>query len=157
MTRPRPHRAAALTLALLLATTSCSSGDADEQAAPAPATSSARPAAVEIECANIERAYKAWKTDIFVPTTADQWADANEGQIMMAIDRGKTFLADVSGYDGQPAKELASAVAEYNVEVTFVNLQLGLGGIEGENATKTASALQRVEIAFRSWQTKTCS
>ncbi|WP_189041054.1 hypothetical protein [Micromonospora sonchi] len=154
----RLPRAAALTLTALIAATLAACGSSEPDTTPSSAPASTRPAAVEVECVSAERAYNAWQTDLFVPKTADDWAEANEGQIQMAADRGKTFLDNVSGYDSQPSKELASAIAAYNMEVAFVNLQLGLhGGIDTEAATKAASALQRVEIAFRSWKSAVCS
>src|SRR5688572_7347770 len=88
-------------------------------------SSDGKPAEMQIQCANIRHAYTLWskgrhdlETLPHISTVA-----ANFGAKRL-MEEGKKFLDATSGHKDQPSKNLAAAVAGYNVEIGFV--QLGL-------------------------------
>ncbi|MEU5962637.1 hypothetical protein ABZ777_15625 [Micromonospora parva] len=154
-------RARYLTAALLLAATlaGCSSDpEPGATASPAPSSSaSTRPAAIEVECANIDRAHNAWDGPRRAASAA-QVALWNEGEAKAAMEGGEDYLKAVSGYQDQPSKVLARAVAEYNYELSVVNVEAVIGdGISEEQAGKAAAAAGSVGDAYRAWRSATCA
>ncbi|MBM7086693.1 hypothetical protein [Micromonospora humidisoli] len=74
------------------------------------------------------------------------------------MDDGKSFLDDVSGYDSQPSKELAVAIAGYNFSISLINLQVTMGSdVDRKNAAEAAQALEGIEAKYRAWKTTVCS
>ncbi|MBG6070061.1 hypothetical protein [Micromonospora ureilytica] len=152
--------AAALTLAVAVATAGCG-GDAEPGAtatssAPSASTST-RPAAVEVECVNIDRAHNAWDGPRRAQSAAEV-AGWNELDIKMAMETGEDYLKAVSGYESQPSKTLAVAIAEYNFELSLVNAEAVIGDRIGEEqAGKAAAAAGSVGDAYRAWRSATCA
>ncbi|MEW2382306.1 hypothetical protein AB0873_09470 [Micromonospora sp. NPDC047707] len=123
---------------------------------PTAAATTGRPAAIEVECTNIDRAHNAWEGPSLA-TTAAEFADFNELDAKMAMDDGKTYLDAVSGYTDQPSKELATAIAQYNYELSLVNVQVVIGdGVSAEQASKTADAVTKVVQSYNAWKAATC-
>ncbi|MFI6819709.1 hypothetical protein ACIBJE_02005 [Micromonospora sp. NPDC050187] len=150
------------TIAALVLTVSLAACGGDETGQPTAAASSSAPAATsaaprnEVECVNINRAHNAWERPSLL-RTADEIAAMNEGAVRLAMEDGKNYLNAVTGYDDQPSKELASAIAQYNVEISFVNLQVVMGdGVDQEQAEKTAAAVAKVMNSYQAWKTATC-
>ncbi|MEK8109204.1 hypothetical protein NKG94_39870 [Micromonospora sp. M12] len=155
-------RLTATALSVAVALTGCGSNN-EPSAAPsssptaASASATVRPAAIEVECANIDRAHNAWDG----PRRAESATEVtlwNELEIKMAMEGGEDYLKAVSGYEDQPSKVLARAVAEYNYELSVVNVEAVIGdGISEEQADKAAAAAGSVADAYRAWRSGTCA
>lgn len=116
-----------------------------------------RPAATQVECTNIDRAHNAW-AGLSLPSTAADVAALNEVTVKMAMDDGENYLNAVEGYEDQPSKALASAIAAYNFELSLVNAQVTMGSdVDGEQATKVEQAVAAVADKYQTWHAATCS
>lgn len=124
---------------------------------PAAAAPSTRPAADQVECTNIDRAHNAW-AGLSLPSTAADVKALNEVTVKMAMDDGDSYLDAVKGYNDQPSKELAAAIAGYNFELSVVNAQVVIGsGVDDEQATAVEAAVAKVADKYQAWRTATCS
>lgn len=149
---------ATLTAVLALAATlaGCGSNDTTEPTSSAPTMTATKAPRNEVECVNINRAHNAWDGPGLL-YTATQIADMNDLQTKMAMEAGKKYLDDVTGYDDQPSKELASAIAAYNFEIALVNAQVVIGGgVKADQAKKTEDAVAKVISSYRAWKSATC-
>lgn len=131
------------------------SADGDDQGAPRNSTpSSTTPVApsvdpqVQIECANVERAYNAW---VWEPVSSVDWA---EFQVQMRLDDGEAFHDAVEGYTDAAALDLVVAIADYNLELAMVNANYAAQG----SADTTAAEDARVAVvgAYEAFQQQTC-
>ncbi|MGC5018999.1 hypothetical protein [Micromonospora sp. DT47] len=155
MTRTRRLLPAALLLVAALA--GCSS-DPEPSAAPSPSTAATtgRPAAIEIECANIDRAHRAWQGPP-VPQSAVDAAGITELDVKMAMEDGEAYLRAVEGHADQPSKALASAIAQYNLDLAILNAELTIGGkADDKTALAVAVAARKVHDDYAAWQNATC-
>ena len=124
--------------------------------APSASATTGRPAAVQVECTNIDRAHNAW-AGLSLPSTAADVKALNEVTVKMAMDDGKDYLNAVEGYDDQPSKGLAVAIAEYNFELSIVNVQVTMGSrADAEQAAKVEQAVAAVAEKYQTWRTETC-
>lgn len=141
----------------LLALAGCGGGEPTAAPFAGTKTTSTLDAAAQVECVNIERAYNAWNT-LRRPHTAADVAALNKFTVKRVMEDGKSFLDAVTGYPDQASKVLASAIAEYNVELAMVNVQATMNGeIGDEQARKTGTAASEVEGAYQAWKSSTCS
>lgn len=155
------HASAAATL-LALSLAGC--GDAKSTAAakarpsasPSPSPSKSRDVN-QVECVNLDRAYNAWEGPN-APRAAADVAGWNLGAVEYAMEDGKTFLNAVTGYNDQPSKVLASAVAEYNFELSLANFQVTTGdAVDADQTEKVATAAGKVRDAYKAIGSSTCS
>lgn len=111
----------------------------------------------QVECVNVEKAYNAWNGIRSIKTAADVTA-LNDLTGEMLADDGKTFLDAVSGYNDQPSKELAVAIASYNFELSLIKFQLTVGGkiVDSEQPAKVAEAAGKVRDAYAAFRKDTC-
>jgi len=125
-------------------------------------TAKPAPAATEnpqtaIECANIERAYNAWNDTALRLRTAYQFTYANRIELATEMDDQQALHQAVSGYDDQPAKALAAAVALFGAELSVLNAQVVItDDAEPEQAEKVARARAKVIQEYRAWRAATC-
>ncbi|MET8908410.1 hypothetical protein [Micromonospora sp. NPDC004551] len=120
------------------------------------ATPSTRSAADQVECTNIDRAHNAW-AGLSLPSTAADVKVLNEVTIKMAMDDGDSYLDAVKGYNDQPSKELAAAIAGYNFELSVVNAQVVIGsGVEDDQAAAVEAAVAKVADKYQAWHAAIC-
>ena len=126
-------------------------------AVPIAAPSTAAPNPNQVECVNIERAYRAWD-GLSLPRFPSGVLMLNRVSMDMLTDDGHDFLSDVEGYEDRPSKVLALVVATYNVELGFANVQLTLSGrIDIQQAEEVVAAIREVDDAFTAFKTSTCA
>jgi hypothetical protein len=115
-----------------------------------PAASPSGPSVVwQMECTSIQRAYKAWSDDAMTLATLDAMKDLDPGAVTPNLSTaGKALLGAVSNYPDQEAKELAVAVAEYNVEVGMLGLEVHATGAYKPESFKKANAA-RIKVNDR--------
>lgn len=129
----------------------------------APATSTSQapavPVANQVECVNVERVFNAWSDRPGLPGSAADVIALDRVTMGALTNDGTALLTAVTGYNDQPSKELAVAVADYNVALGFVNLELTVTGkIErGENPDKLIAAIGKVREAYGSFRSRTCA
>lgn len=130
--------------------------DTAEGSSPSAVAATGLPAAVQIECANVDRARLAWVQGQTLHTTEDA-AAARKIDVEMAMDDTTAYLRAVEGYADQPAKALVSAIAQYNVELSLLNAELTITGKGSEGAAMSvAVAARKVHDAYSAWQNETC-
>jgi len=120
----------------------------------------AEPAATEnpssIECANIERAYNAWNSSLRL-RTAYQFTYANEVELATEMDDQKALYQAVSGYDDQPSKVLATAIATFGADLAVLNAQLVIADdIDPGQADRVAKSRAKVIQDYQAWKAATC-
>ncbi|MEV7265591.1 hypothetical protein AB0N38_18740 [Micromonospora aurantiaca] len=121
------------------------------------ASASTRSAADQVECTNIDRAHNAW-AGLSLPSTAADVKALNEVTVKMAMDDGDSYLDAVRGYNDQPSKDLAAAIAGYNFELSVVNAQVVIGsGVDDEQAAAVEAAVAKVADKYQAWRAATCS
>lgn len=144
--------------ASILAITGCGDTPVNEPAAamPSPAATTGPPAATQVECVNVERAYTAWSRGaIGAGTNA---ANLNDLTVKMAMDDGKSFLDDVTGYPDQASKALAAAVADYNYQLSIVNVGVTISGEADQDAVHDAIAsTAKIQSAYDTFKSGTCA
>ncbi|KAB1111979.1 hypothetical protein [Micromonospora aurantiaca (nom. illeg.)] len=124
--------------------------------AAAVATPSTRSAADQVECTNIDRAHNAW-AGLGLPSTAADVKALNEVTVKMAMDDGDSYLDAVKGYNDQPSKDLAAAIAGYNFELSVVNAQVVIGsGVDDEQAAAVEAAVAKVADKYQAWRSARC-
>lgn len=163
-TLPLAIGAAVAVIAIAVAAYALGRGGADPApraaaAASAPAASAltVRPAAMQIECTNIDRAHNAW-AGLSLPSTAGDVKALNEVTVKMAMDDGDDYLDEVKGYSDQAALDLAAAIASYNFELSVVNAQVVIGsGADEEQAAAVEAAVAKVAEKYQAWRTSACS
>lgn len=110
----------------------------------------------EVECVNVARAFNAW--DGRAPATASDVLAYDEVTIQMRMDGGRSFLDDVRGYDDHPSKSLAVAVADYNVSLSLVNLQISMvGHTDVERSQEVALKAAGVRTSYQQFKAATCT
>lgn len=120
------------------------------------ATPSTRSAADQVECTNIDRAHNAW-AGLSLPSTAADVKALNEVTVKMAMDDGDSYLDAVKGYDDQPSKALASAIAAYNFELSLVNMQVTMGSeVDDDQAATVEQAVATVADKYQAWHVALC-
>ena len=123
----------------------------------ADAPSTAAPNPNQVECVNIERAYRAWD-GLSLPRFPSGVLMLNRVSMDMRTEDGHDFLSDVEGYEDRPSKVLAFAVAKYNVALGFANVQLTAAGrIDLQQAEDVVAAIREVDDAFTAFKTSTCA
>jgi hypothetical protein len=107
----------------------------------------------QMECTSIQRAYKAWSDDAMNLATLDGFKDLDPGAVTPNLSAaGKTLLDAVGGYPDQDAKQLAVAVAEYNVEVGMLDLEVhATDTYKPESFKKAAAAANKVHSAYNTF------
>lgn len=125
-----------------------------------PAVAAAATASVEtqLECTTIRREFDAWTNRTPGLTELPQWRDVDPGfPIKSAMEDGDALYKAAHGYRDQPSKELALAVAEYNAEVSMLNVEITLGGkYTDANYDKAMSARSKVQQVYGSFAKQTC-
>ncbi len=168
--RPRTRRkrliiglSAAVTVILLGAAVAAAwlFGDTLADAKPA---ANALSAETQAECISIRREFQAWDKDV---TRLDSMVKSGTSNTDRAVTRfeldqlkkaGDAFAKATTGYPDKAAKELAVAVASYNVELGMVSLehQLTGGTFKKEQHQKAVDAAVAVEKAYKTFSTQTC-
>lgn len=96
-------------------------GTADKQPA---ATPSGPSVALQTECSSIRRGYVTWR-DAMGLADLDAFKDVDPGAVTPNLAKeGDALLRVVQGYPDQRAKDLAVAVAAYNVEVGMLDIEV---------------------------------
>lgn len=113
----------------------------------------------QMECTGIKRGYDTWSDNPMnigrLPDFKDLGADFI---IKEAMEDGDALLKAVEGYDDQPSKALAVAVAEYNVEVSMLNLVFGMSGkYDDADYKKTIAARNKVRDAYNFFWAQICA
>lgn len=115
----------------------------------------------QIECTAIRREFQAWDRDVprlqtMVSTSNPR--DVVRYEINALRDDGQAFLKAATDYPDQPSKELAAAIAGYNVELGMVSLQHQLTGgtFEEPQRQKAIQAAITVEAAYKTFAKQTC-
>jgi hypothetical protein len=119
-----------------------------------PAASPSGPSvALQMECTSIQRAYKAWSDDAMNLATLNSFKDLDPGAVTPNLSTaGKALLDAVGGYPDQDAKELAVAVAEYNVEVGMLDIEVrATDTYRPESFKKAAAASNKVHSAYNTF------
>lgn len=113
----------------------------------------------QMECTSIKRGYDAWSSSpITISSLPDVKDMAAEFVIKEVMEDGDALLKAVEGYDDQPSKALAVAVAEYNVEVGMLNVVFGLSGkYDDADYKKTIAARNKVRDAYNFFWAQTCT
>jgi hypothetical protein len=112
----------------------------------------------QVECVNVERAYNAWNGALSLPGDAAGVKALRKVEIEVLMDDGKSFLENVQGYSDQRSKELASAVANYNVEISMANVAITLvGKIDNDIASSVVAAIAGVRDSYAAFKSSTCA
>jgi len=139
--------AAGTTIGLLVA-------DTDGNASASTATGTPNPNA--IECASIDRAYNSWAIGRL--TDAYDYEAVNEVSMKTEIDEQKELLEAVQGYNGQPSKDLAAAVAIFGAELAVLNAELVIAGqVSADQSAVVAGEQRKLRQQYAAWKTATCS
>lgn len=103
------------------------------------------------------RAYQAWDS-LTLPQSIDGLQlDSTELSLKMAMDDGKAFLGDVTGYDDHASKVLANSVATFNADLGMANVMFTLSGeIERDQAVTVMTSLEQVRMDYLAWRKATC-
>lgn len=125
-----------------------------------PSTPSAGPrlaVQTQVECETIRHAHEVWEPGRAgldrLPTRGEATAYEAGG----IADQGEAFLDATKGYEDQPSRELALAIAAYNYQFGDVVLKLKVEGILDQAAYgKSVSAWQDVEASYGRFLHLTC-
>lgn len=145
----------ALTLAVVVAGLAASGAGIGLVVADASSSTASTPKPNAIECANIDRAYNSWANGRLRDMYA--YEGATEVDVRAEVDDQKELLEAVSGYPGQPARELAAAVARFGSELAVLNAEQTItGSISIDQAAIVANEQKKLRAAYAKWKAATC-
>lgn len=113
---------------------------------------------LQVECANIKHAYTVWHGRSMDIATLELLPSDMAGFKLESLgNEGKDFLDAVTGHKDQPSKRLATAIADYNYQVSLVRLENQLGGsFKAETYQTAIKSSDAVDVAYRSFAAETC-
>ena len=156
-----PALSAALTLTLI---TGCSSGSDMPTTGPTATQTALTLGPYTVECASIESGYDAWDGSEWLPSAADDVVRWDGVTADLVVRDGEKLFAKVEGWKSQPAKGLAVVVAEYNMAVALVNLQLSAlpargteTGVTHENAQAVIDGVVKIRQTYREYMAEICT
>lgn len=146
-----PTRTTTVLLSAALLTAACT-GSSETPTTPA------LPAETTVECVNIRRAYTAWSSADRLPETPDDVRTINEVTVGLWKRDGDRLLEAVTGYDDQPSKTLAVAVAEYNVAVSLAAIPVGVGMTPTDDTVdKVLNGVVDIHSAYARFNSEVCT
>jgi hypothetical protein len=111
-----------------------------------------------MECSTIKREHEAWRENWMELATLGEVDNAEARFRLSRLSKsGETFAKATRGYDDEPAKNLAVAVAAYNVAVGFVSLDVDAGApVSLELHGKALAASREVNAAYATFASAIC-
>lgn len=116
------------------------------------------PVKTQVECETIRHEHEIWeqgRDDLdLLPNRA---AYVAEYDVSGLIKSGKAFFEAASGRDDAAAKTLAVAIAQYNLDISVINLELSAGSqISAASHQKAAGSWIAVDAAYDKFLRATC-
>lgn len=158
--RPLPGRVAALFMVLVAAGCAAAPGqDAPTSASPAPsaAAMAAADTVLLLQCSEIVRAYDAWGREFPRSFSLIKNSGTSTYVAKAELDNLKAYTADLQKATrdraDQPSKEMAAAVAEFELARSLVALQRSLqGSIEADKLEQMRAAAEKVTTAMATFK-----
>ncbi|GGK79923.1 hypothetical protein [Mangrovihabitans endophyticus] len=137
------RRLLATVVAAAIALSGCSgeaAADLDARPQVSPSVASEVP---EAECSAVTRAYESWRSRT-VSRTGDSYAGIVRFHLDAVPDQSDAFADDVSGFPDQESRDLAAAVAQHNLALATIGVDLAVDGAPGDTSVADADAARGV-------------
>lgn len=124
----------------------------------AAASPSALPVDVQVECESIRHQHEVWEAG---RDNLDRLSQLQPSSAQFEAERleqdGKAFFDAVTGHPDQSSRELAAAVAQYNVDIGMVGLELTIASsFNKTNHDKAVGSWLSAEAAYGRFLQITC-
>lgn len=162
--KPKTGRAALLALAITAVVAGAAGlayligwGIAEDKQ-PSAGPSAVTDVATQLECTAVKREYDAWRKAAGLEEIERLRGKLVSFATKKALDDGEALAKATTGYNDEPAVALAAAVAQYNVQVAFLNLGASAtNDYEDLTFQEAMAARGEVNTKFNEFWAKTCS